>query len=175
MSEFTIKLNLDDLRQLFGGDDKPAIEFRNSIADKFAKEYLKSLINSEIGAKWQTLVREEVNRVIKDTILDDKPYAAAARQTFQAHYKNMIDITIDTEVTKAINDKVSEANKKIDLASTAAQTAIQKLRDTNIVEALAYSLEEKKIQELVRRSVADLLTTWSKQAFDQMMRQSDGQ
>ena len=150
MSEMTIKLDLDTLRALFAGDDKPAVEFRNAIANKFASEYLKSLVTSSIAQQRDSLVLKEVERILKETVLEDGNWRDATKTKLQAHYRNMISITIDTEVSNLIKTKVDAANAKIDDATKGATLAISNLRNTTI---------ETKVKELMLQHNVEVLVT----------------
>ena len=161
MSELTIKLDLETLRALFGGEDKPSVEFRNSIANKFAGEYLKTLVTSSIAQQRDAMVLTEITRVLKASVLEDGSWSDATKMKLQVHYKNMIAITIDTEISNHINKRVAETNSKIEGATQEAAKEISKLRNSAIESKVREILLDHNIEVLVKQLVSKYIETFA--------------
>ena len=163
MADMVLRLNLDDLRALFGGDDKPSVDFRTAIANKFASDHLKAMISSQVITERDALVKTEIQRTMKETVLEDGNWVNGTKTQFQAHYRNMIDITIDKEITDLIKRRVDEANDKITTSTLDAKKEVERIRDSMIITYVNNALHENKIQALVNTLIAHHIEEFSKQ------------
>jgi hypothetical protein len=165
MSEITLKLNLDDLKALFGGDDPPSIEFRHGIAKEIASRYIKSTVIQELETQQGKLIREEINNIMKNGFLDFDVYGKTTKAMLPQQYKDAIQLAVNEEIDSMVAKRLAEANATI--LKTLAELPAR------IDFILGNRFSDEKLQENITRYLekhlaTDIIAVLSKQAAQEL-------
>ena len=141
MANVTIKLDLNDLKALFGGDEPPSVEFRTQIANAFADKYIKSLINSEAGK-----IRDAaVIKLVKDYLREEYAELDKFGRITKVNLDPALVGFIHAEVVTFFNSEVQERLNKL-------ITALQDTITDEYLDNLVDSRVNKRVDALVDKA-----------------------
>lgn len=145
MSEFTLKLSLDDLKELFSGDDPPSVTFRTGIAKEIISLYIKTAVSNELLATQGKLIRDEIDAIMRNGFLDFDAWGKVVKAKLPQQYKDSIQLAVNEEIDIYIQEKCAAANKALAQHLATLPTILK-----NHVEA---ALDERKIQEAINKYI----------------------
>jgi|SRR5580698_266804 hypothetical protein len=104
--------NLEALERLIGGDTILEMDIRQNIVEEFTRKHLKSLVNSDLMAKMEVAIKNEVNKELVSKFCPQGSYYDSFSLTPKA--TELIDGYIETAVSHkigAIIEKYIESTK----------------------------------------------------------------
>lgn len=178
MSDVTIRLDYADLSRLFGGDDPPAVVFKNAVADRFAQTFLKSLVNQKLNDQFMIAIDAEIKRVLGETVLEETTKIGTFGQKsisnrLQPYYRDLVAVAVNAQLERLLTTAADEAITKVDNASRKALDKIESALNDRIASTVAKAVEEAKLEDLVKRALDRNLHYVISRLLDQVGKQDE--
>lgn len=148
-----IQINsLAALERLIGDDKELEVTIKSSIINEFAKNYLKSVANSEITNTIKDAVMEEVNKTDYFGLLKRDRSGWTRNYILSEDAKELIKLQVKREVDYCISDVIEPIRNEVVLLIRSRLD----LMASSVSESIREEVQKETIDKLVQKKLRDL-------------------